>query len=129
LRRFGGIGIDWRGFIHNRWVVDSLTVTFAALTDPTRRSILARLAAGPATVGDLAGPFRMSQQAVSKHLAYLLRARLIEKHRRGRSHFCRLRAAPIRQVSVWAAQYRIQWEQKFDRLDAFLKELQKEKKP
>jgi DNA-binding transcriptional ArsR family regulator len=121
--------VDTDRIIHNPTVVDSLTVTFAALTDPTRRSILARLAAGPATVGDLAGPFRMSQQAVSKHLAYLLRARLIEKHRWGRSHFCRLRAAPIRQVSDWASQYRIQWEQKFDRLDAFLKELQKDKKP
>jgi DNA-binding transcriptional ArsR family regulator len=108
--------------------VDSLTVTFAALTDPTRRSILERLAGGPASVSDLAGPFRMSQQAVSKHLAYLQRAKLIVKHRRGRRHFCRLRAKPIREVASWAERYRIQWEQKLDRLDALLKELQKEKK-
>ena len=104
--------------------MDSLTVAFAALTDPTRRSILARLAGGPATVSDIAGPFRMSQQAVSKHIAYLQRARLIEKHRRGRRHFCRLRAAPIKQVADWAELYRVQWERKFDRLDALLKELQ-----
>jgi DNA-binding transcriptional ArsR family regulator len=110
-------------------VVDSLTVTFAALTDPTRRSILARLAEGPASVSDLAGPFRMSQQAVSKHIAYLHRARLVEKRRKGRRHFCRLRAAPLKEVCDWAENYRIQWEQKFDRLDAYLKELQKDKKP
>ncbi len=109
--------------------MESLTVTFAALTDPTRRSILERLAGGPATVGDLAGPFRMSQQAVSKHLAYLLRARLIEKRRKGRRHICRLRAAPIKKVADWAEHYRIQWEQKFDRLDAYLRELQKNKTP
>lgn len=110
-------------------VVDSLTVTLAALTDPTRRSILERLAGGPASVSDLAGPFRMSQQAVSKHLACLQRARLIEKRRKGRRHFCRLRAAPIKKVADWAEHYRIQWEQKFDRLGAYLKELQRNKKP
>jgi DNA-binding transcriptional ArsR family regulator len=106
-------------------VVDSLTVTFSALTDPTRRSLLERLSRGPASVSDLAGPFRMSQQAVSKHLAYLQRARLIEKRREGRRHFCRLRAAPIKEVCDWTEKYRIQWEQKFDRLDAYLKVLQK----
>jgi DNA-binding transcriptional ArsR family regulator len=105
-------------------VVQSLTVTFAALSDPTRRSILERLAAGPASVGDLAGPFRMSQQAVSKHLAYLQRARLIEKRREGRRHFCRLRPAPIKEVSDWAERYRLQWEQKLDRLDDYLQRLQ-----
>jgi len=109
-------------------VVDSLNVTFAALTDPTRRSLLARLAEGPASVSDLAGPFRMSQQAVSKHIADLLRARLIEKRRTGRRHFCRLRAEPIKEVCDWTENYRIQWEQKFDRLDAYLKELQRDKK-
>lgn len=108
-------------------VVDSLSITFSALTDPTRRSLLERLSRGPASVSDLAGPFRMSQQAVSKHLAYLQRARLIEKRRKGRRHFCRLKAAPIKEVCDWAEKYRIQWEQKFDRLDAYLKELQKNK--
>jgi DNA-binding transcriptional ArsR family regulator len=109
--------------------VDSLTVTFAALTDPTRRSILERLAAGPACVNELAGPYRMSQQAVSKHLAYLQRARLIEKRRSGRRHFCRLRPAPIRDVSDWASRYRALWEGKLDRLESYLKELQKNKRP
>jgi DNA-binding transcriptional ArsR family regulator len=104
--------------------VDSLTVTFAALTDPTRRSILERLSAGPASLGDLAGPFRMSQQAISKHVAYLQRARLIDKRRQGRRQVCRLRPAPIKEVADWAARYRVQWEQKFDRLDAYLKDLQ-----
>jgi DNA-binding transcriptional ArsR family regulator len=109
--------------------VDSLTLTFSALMDPTRRSILERLAGGPATVGEIAVPFRTTQQAISKHLSYLLRARLIEKHRKGRQHFCRLRAAPIQEVSDWADAYRNQWEQKLDRLDSYLKVLQTEKKP
>jgi DNA-binding transcriptional ArsR family regulator len=108
-------------------VVDQLTLTFAALTDPTRRSILRRLAGGPASVNELAGPFRMSQQAVSKHLAYLVRARLVEKRREGRRHFCRIRPAPIRDVSNWAEDYRTVWEQKLDRLDAYLMELQRKK--
>ena len=116
-------------FIYNRMVVDSLTVTFAALTDPTRRSILQRLASGPASVNELAGPYRMSQQAVSKHLSYLVRARLVEKRREGRRHFCRLRAAPIRDVADWADRYKAIWEQKLDRLDAYLKELQTKEKP
>jgi len=113
--------------MHNRMVVDQLTLTFAALTDPTRRSILRRLAGGPASVNELAGPFRMSQQAVSKHLAYLVRARLVEKRREGRRHFCRIRPAPIRDVSNWAEDYRTVWEQKLDRLDAYLMELQRKK--
>jgi DNA-binding transcriptional ArsR family regulator len=106
-------------------VVDQLTLTFAALTDPTRRSILRRLAGGPASVNELAGPFRMSQQAVSKHLAYLVRARLVDKRRQGRRHVCRIRPAPIRDVSNWAEAYRAVWEQKLDRLDAYLMELQR----
>jgi DNA-binding transcriptional ArsR family regulator len=114
---------------YNHTVVDALSLTFSALTDPTRRSILERLAGGPATVSDICGPFRMSQQAVSKHIAYLLRARLIEKHRRGRLQFCRLRAAPIREVADWSGRYRAQWEQKLDRLDFYLKEMQKPRKP
>lgn len=107
--------------------MDQLTVTFAALTDPTRRSILQRLARGPASVNELAGPYSISQQAVSKHLAYLQRARLIEKRREGRRHLCRLRPAPIRDISNWAENYRAIWEQKLDRLDAYLAELQKNK--
>jgi len=105
-------------------VVDSLTVTFNALTDPTRRSILQRLAGGPASVNELAGPFRISQQAVSKHLACLERARLIEKRREGRRHFCALAPAPFKEVADWVEDYRQFWEQSFDRLDDYLKKLQ-----
>jgi DNA-binding transcriptional ArsR family regulator len=111
-------------------VVDQLTRTLAAAAHPTRRSILRRLAAGPATVGDLARPFRMSQQAISKHVACLAKARLIEKRRVGRRHVCRLRPAPIREVAEWAAEYRRFWEQSFERLDELLAELKsKERQP
>ena len=101
-------------------VVDTLSVTLAALSDPTRRSILGRLAEGPASVGELAGPFRISQQAVSKHLAYLERARLVGKRREGRRHVCTLNPAPFREVDAWVGDYRRFWEESFDRLDAFL---------
>jgi DNA-binding transcriptional ArsR family regulator len=110
-------------------VVDALSTTLAALSDPTRRSILAILAAGPATVGELAGPFRVSQQAVSKHLAYLQRARLVEKRRKGRSHVCTLRPVPFKEVSDWVEHYRRFWELSFDRLDEYLRGLKaKERK-
>ncbi len=104
-------------------VVDTLSTTLAALSDPTRRSILARLAAGAATVGELAGPFRVSQQAVSKHLAYLERARLVEKRREGRSHVCTLRPVPFKEVADWVEHYRSFWELSFDRLDEYLRGL------
>jgi DNA-binding transcriptional ArsR family regulator len=109
-------------------VVDTLSAIFAALSDPTRRSILARLAGGAATVGELAGPFRMTQQAVSKHLAYLERARLVKKRREGRSHVCALRPAPFKEVADWVEHYRRFWKQSFDRLDEYLREL-KAKEP
>lgn len=105
-------------------VVDTLTATFTALGDPTRRSILDRLSRGPATVGELAEPFQMSQQAVSKHLAYLERARLIEKHKLGRQNVCSLRAEPIREIADWAAEYRRHWDESFDRLEEYLAEIQ-----
>ena len=104
-------------------VVDSLSLTLAAVADPTRRSILSRLATGPATVGDLARPFQISQQAISKHLACLERASLVEKQRDGRIHLCSLNARPIKEVAAWAAEYRRFWEESFERLDAFLEEL------
>ena len=104
-------------------VVDALSTTLTALSDPTRRSILARLAAGPATVGELAGPFRVSQQAVSKHLAYLERARLVEKRREGRSHVCTLSPVPFKEVADWVEHYRRFWELSFDRLDEYLRGL------
>ena len=108
--------------------MNSLTVTLTALTDPTRRSILRRLAGGPASVSELARPFRISQQAVSKHLAYLERARLIRKRRDGRRHFCALRADPFKEVADWVEGYRRHWEQSFDRLDGYLRELQEKEK-
>jgi DNA-binding transcriptional ArsR family regulator len=110
-------------------VVDALSTTLAALADPTRRSILARLAVGPATVGELAGPFRVSQQAVSKHLAYLQRARLVKKRREGRSHVCTLQSVPFKEVADLVEHYRMFWEQSFDRLDDYLRGLEvKERK-
>ena len=109
--------------MHNYMVVDTLTTTLAALADPTRRSILDRLAGGPATVGELAEPFRISQQAVSKHLAYLERAWLVTKRREGRRHVCTLSPAPFREVSGWVEHYRHFWEQGLERLGDYLREL------
>ncbi len=107
--------------IHNHTVVDSLSATLSALSDPTRRSILTLLAAGPATVGELAEPFHISQQAVSKHLAHLERARLVEKRREGRRHVCSLRPTPFKEVSELVEQYRIFWEQALHRFEAYLR--------
>lgn len=108
-------------------VVDALSTTLAALCDPTRRSILARLAQGPASVNQLSAPFKISQQAVSKHLAYLEKARLIEKQREGRQNFCTLRPAPFKEVADWVEQYRRFWEESFDRLDDLLRDLKQER--
>ena len=109
-------------------VVDHLSSTFAALSDPTRRSIVARLTAGPATVMELAAPFSISQQAISKHLAYLENARLIERQRDGRQNFCAIKPDTIREVADWAEGYRRVWETSFQRLDALLAEMKSEKK-
>jgi DNA-binding transcriptional ArsR family regulator len=114
--------------MHNHAVVDSLSATLSALSDPTRRAILSRLAAGPATVGELAGPFQMSQQAGSKHLAYLERARLLDKRREGRSHVCTLRPAPFKEVSALVEHYRMFWEQALGRFDAYLRATHGEEK-
>jgi DNA-binding transcriptional ArsR family regulator len=103
--------------------VDELSSTFAALADPTRRAILARLAGGEATVGDLAAPFEMSLPAVSKHLKVLERAGLIERGRSAQWRPCRLRAAPLRDATDWLETYRQFWEGGFDRLDEHLREL------
>lgn len=105
-------------------VVNRLDTCLAALADPTRRAIVDRLRRGPATVGELAEPFDMSQQAVSKHLVRLEEARLIRKTRRGRQHVCTLNAAPIKDVLDWAGRYRRFWEESLDRLDDYLQELQ-----
>jgi DNA-binding transcriptional ArsR family regulator len=103
-----------------------LNETFAALADPTRRAILARLASGEAGVMELARPFAMSQPAISKHLKVLERAGLVSRGRRGPSRPCRLQAAPLREVAQWAERYRRYWEGSFRRLDRYLGELQRQ---
>ncbi|HTC88095.1 MAG TPA: metalloregulator ArsR/SmtB family transcription factor [Bryobacteraceae bacterium] len=111
---------------------DSLSATFAALADPTRRAILARLASGETSVTKLAEPFEMSMPAVSKHLKVLERAGLIARGREAQWRPCRLEAGPLKDVSDFVEKYRRFWEESFDRLDAYLVELnekeQKEKK-
>lgn len=104
---------------------DPLSATFAALADPTRRAILARLARGEASVGELAAPFSISQPAVSKHLKVLEQAGLITRGRAAQSRPCKLDATRLREISDWLDTYRRFWEESFDRLDAYLAELQK----
>lgn len=103
-----------------------LNETFAALADPTRRAILARLAAGEAGVMELARPFDMSQPAISKHLKVLERAGLIVRGRNAQSRPCRLQAGPLKDVMEWTERYRRYWEHSFERLDAYLGELQRQ---
>jgi len=108
---------------------DHLSATFAALADPTRRAILARLSLGETSVSELAEPFEISLPAVSKHLKVLERAGLIARGRDAQWRPCRIDAGPLREVADWLEHYRRFWEQRLDRLDAYLKELQaKEKK-
>ena len=97
---------------------------FFALADPTRRAILQRLATGEATVSELAAPFELSQPAISKHLRVLERAGLVEQGRQAQWRPRRLRADPLREVATWVGQYRPHWEESFDRLDAFLRDVQ-----
>ena len=96
---------------------DPLSTTFAALADPTRRAILARLASGEASVKELAAPFDMTQPAISKHLRVLERAGLIEQGRQAQWRPRRLRAGPLRDIADWVEQYRRHWEESFERLD------------
>ena len=103
---------------------DELSVTFAALADPTRRAILARLARGEATVNELAAPFNLSLPGVSKHLKVLQHAGLITQGRRAQWRPCRLEPTRLKDVADWIEAYRHIWEERFDRLDAYLKELQ-----
>lgn len=108
---------------------DHLSATFAALADPTRRAILARLISGEASVTELAAPFDMSMPAVSKHLKVLERAGLIARSREAQWRPCRLEAKPLKDVSDWVEEYRVIWEQRLDRLSDYLRELKaKEKK-
>jgi DNA-binding transcriptional ArsR family regulator len=108
---------------------DRLDATFAALADPTRRAILARLAAGEASVNELAQPFAMTLPAVSKHLKVLERAGLISRGREAQWRPCRLEAGPLKEVSDWVENYRRFWDGSFDRLDDYLRELQATEKP
>jgi DNA-binding transcriptional ArsR family regulator len=105
-------------------MIDQLSTTFAALADPTRRAILARLAAGECSVSELAEPFEISMPAVSKHLRVLERAGLIARSREAQWRPCRIEAAPLKQVAEWTEQYRRIWETKFDNLELYLQELQ-----
>lgn len=105
---------------------DQLTSTFAALADPTRRAILARLAEGETTATELAEPFDMSLPAVTKHLKVLERAGLITRSRDAQRRPCRLEAAPLKEATEWIAQYRQFWEERLDRLEGYLQNLQTE---
>ena len=114
---------------HQPMSPDQLNSTFAALSDPTRRAILARLASGETSVTELAEPFEMSLPAISKHLKVLQRAGLIARGREAQWRPCRLAAGPLKDASDWLEHYRRFWEESFDRLEDYLRELQaKEKK-
>jgi len=106
-------------------VPDDLSVTFAALADPTRRAILTRLAAGEATVNELAEPFSISLQAVSRHLKVLERASLITRGRDAQYRPCKLQPEPLNTAADWIREHRQIWEERFDRLDQHLREIQK----
>jgi DNA-binding transcriptional ArsR family regulator len=108
--------------------IDQLSTTFAALADPTRRAILARLASGERSVTELAEPFEMSMPAVSKHLRVLERAGLIVRGREAQWRPCRIQPGPLKDVADWAERYRHIWEARLDRLDAYLQELKKKEK-
>ncbi len=107
---------------------DRLSATFSALADPTRRAILARLALGEASVGELAEPFDMSLPAISKHLKVLERAELITRGREAQWRPCRIEATTLKDVDDWLERYRKLWEERFDRLDDYLKGLQAKEK-
>jgi DNA-binding transcriptional ArsR family regulator len=107
-------------------VVDKLGTTFAALSDPTRRAMIQRLSLGPATVHGLTEPFAFSQQMISKHIASLVRARIVIKEKRGRESLCTLRPEAIKTVSDWAFTYRRFWEESFDKLEVVVNQMKKE---
>ncbi|MDQ3694903.1 MAG: metalloregulator ArsR/SmtB family transcription factor [Chloroflexota bacterium] len=107
---------------------DHLSATFAALADPTRRAILARLARGEATVTELAAPFDLSLPTISKHLKVLHQAGLISQGRQAQWRPCRLETAPLREVDAWMDEYRQIWEERFDRLDEYLRQLKQEER-
>lgn len=108
--------------------VDRLSLTFGALADPTRRAILARLAKGGASVTEIAEPFDMSLPAISKHLKVLQRAGLVTRGRQAQWRPAALQAGPLKEVDAWVERYRVIWEQRLDRLDDYLKELEAKEK-
>ncbi|HNR54811.1 MAG TPA: metalloregulator ArsR/SmtB family transcription factor [Flavobacteriales bacterium] len=108
--------------------MDRLSLTFSALADPTRRAILARLSSGPASVNELAAPFSMSLPAVSKHLKVLEKAQLITRGKEAQWRPCAIKAQPLKEATDWMEQYRQFWEERFDRLEEYLKELQAQEK-
>ena len=110
-------------------MTDTLSLTFAAPPDPTRRARLARLARGPATVKELAEPFALSLPAISKHLKVLEHAGLVERGREAQWRPAQLQAAPLKEASQWLEPYRAIWEANFDRLEDYLRQLQEEKGP
>ena len=107
---------------------DRLSSTFAALADPTRRAILKQLTHGEKTVNELAAPFRMTLPAISKHLKVLTKAGLVERSRQAQRRPCKLRATPLKEAVQWMEAYRRFWEERLDRLDDYLKELQANEK-
>ena len=107
-------------------VVDTLGTTFAALSDPTRRAMVERLSRGPASVHGLTEPFALSQQMISKHIAYLVRARLVVKTKQGRESVCTLRPEAIKTVSDWVFSYRRFWEESLDKLDVVVNQMKAE---
>src|SRR5579863_5565868 len=118
--------LDMDRTIHYHMVVDRLGTTFAALSDPTRRAMIERLSHGPASVHGLTEPFALSQQMISKHIAYLVRARIVIKTKRGRESVCTLRPEAIKTVRDWAFNYRRFWEESFDKLDAVVSQMKKD---
>ena len=117
--------------MHNQMVIytppaDQLSVIFGALADPTRRAILERLAAGEATVGELGAPFSMSQPAISKHLKVLETAGLVSRRRQGTANLSRLEPEALHEADDWLERYRAAWEERFERLDEVLDELQRQ---
>jgi DNA-binding transcriptional ArsR family regulator len=110
-------------------IIATLDATFSALSDPTRRAILARLAEGEATVNELVAPFKLSQPAISKHLKVLEKAGLITRGRDAQKRPCRIEARPLAEADEWLEDFRKIWEANFDRLDSLLDELKAEKKP
>jgi DNA-binding transcriptional ArsR family regulator len=120
--------LDITIFIHYRLVVNTLDSTFSALADPTRRAMVIKLTRAPASIHELNEPFSLSQQMISKHVACLVRAKIVLKQRRGRESICTLRAASIKGVADWALDFQRLWEKRFDNLDTVLQEMKGEEK-